>query len=97
MNSQELFATMIFAMMDEDAWRVAVDDAIDAMPEQLDFCDPEYVGRLDAEEGLGCDPTRHGFRTILQAEAYVISWTAAVELQDFIDGCEDVEFWRGGC
>lgn len=95
MNAETMFVMGCAAMFD-DIWAERVKAEYAAMPEQLDFCDPEYVGRLDAEEGLACDPTRHGYRTILEAEAYVIAWTAAVELQDFIDYVEDVEFWRYG-
>lgn len=95
MNNMQFFNAMCAAML-EDTWQGLIQDEIDANPETLDFCTPEAVGRLDAEENLDCDPTRHGYRTILEAEAYVIGWKAIVEVDDLVSGREDEEWIRGG-
>ena len=98
MNAQtQLFCTMLMAMCDEDLWRISVDNEIDSMPETLDFCTPEYIGHMDAEEGLDCDPTQHGFRTVLECEAYIVAWKDTVALEELIDGREHEDFVRSGC
>lgn len=95
MNETQFFNAMCEAMLD-DTWQGLIQDEIDANPETLDFCTPECVGRLDGEEHLDCDPGRHGYRTILESEAYVIGWKAATEVQDLLDAREDEEFIRHG-
>lgn len=96
MNAQQHFALMCAAMTGPDEWLEAIQDEIDAMPEVLDFVTPEFVGRLDAEEDLDCDPTRHGYRTILEAEAYVIGWKAANELEDLVEDMADRDYHSRG-
>lgn len=96
MNSNQLYFTqMIDAMLDAD-WRERIDDQIDATPETMDFCTPEAVGRLDAEEQLECDPTRHGYRTVLECEAYILGFKDVTGAMDLEDARDDVEFWRRG-
>lgn len=100
MNSQ-YFEAMICAMMDErDAWReVEIVNASDALPETLDFCTPEAVGRLDAEDGLSCDPTRHGYLKLLEIEEYIWGWKDASEYLDNREPAieDDHEWIRRGC
>lgn len=97
MNSYQLFEAMCVAMVgNDDQWRRDIEDEIDATPETLDFCTPECVGRLDAEEGLTCDSFRHGYLKLLDIEAYIIGWKAAVALEEQVEGRLDAEYHYKG-
>lgn len=97
MTPELLFTQMLLAMCDDELYSECMDNSIDSMPETLDFCTPECAGQMDAEEDMSCDPTRHGFRTVLECEAYIIAWKAVGELEDLIDGREHEDFVRRGC
>lgn len=93
MNSYQLRVAMAG---DDDQWQRDIEDAIDGMPETLDFCTPECAGQMDAEEGMNCDPTRHGFRTVLECEAYIIAWKDTVALEEQVEGRLDAEWHMRG-
>lgn len=94
------FEAMIEAMMDEqDLWRVAVDNEIDATPEQLDFATPFDAGWLDAVEQMELDPTRHGYIKLSQCEEYVCGYRDGAHVEDTVDYVsyqDDVEWLRMG-
>lgn len=100
MNSQQVFNAMCAAMigLNDEEWFVVVDNQIDAMPEKLDFCTPFEVGKLDAEEELELDPTRHGLITVGECEEYILGYREgqAADLAGYCDDIEDRNFWAKG-
>lgn len=63
---------MMTPLLDEN-WVVAVNKEIDAMPDDL-FATPDYVGRMDAADGIECRPLYY-FARLGDIEMYIIGWT----------------------
>lgn len=63
--------------VNDEAWRVAVDAEIDALPETIaDVTDPYQVGWLDAEAGERSRPM-HWYATLTDIELYIGGWNDA--------------------
>lgn len=82
MNSQEHFATMVMAMMDE---RMA----------NLDLIDAYELGRLDALDGKPC---RSGqYEGLLDQAQYAMGYDSVEDTLELESWMEDVEWMRRGC
>lgn len=65
-------------ILDDDAWINAVFNQSEALPfDPPDFVSPDFMGALDADEGLPCEPTEY-YAKLTDIEQYVIGFRDAV-------------------
>lgn len=60
------------------------------MCDPLDFVTPAYVGMMDYDEGLECDPTRHSYMKVTDCEAYIASYKDKAQMDDTLEYEEDM-------